>query len=1410
MLVVSRPILTSKGERPSRGTLLFGRFLDADSISKLGDQGRLPFTVYPLSRTQLTSELQPALNALSEAEPVVAEVTGRSTITGYALVKDIYGRPALIVRVDLPRVIYDKGRTSVSYLGTSHLVTCLVFTLFVLVLLEKLVLSRLGRLSAQVRAIGSGDGFAGRVTVTGKDELSGLAAAINNMLESLRASQLRYRESEERYRELFNNANDIVYATDSQGHFTLVNKAAERITGYSLDELLGMNELQIVAPENLDLVREMLRQKASGDTPSTAYQTELVAKDGRRLTFEINSQPRYEEGKLVGVQGIARDITERKQVEAALAEERNLLQTLINNLPDCYVYIKDRESRFVMANPACLRLMGVGSLEEAVGKTDLDFFPSELANQYYADERALIESGTPLRDKEELTVDPQGRKQWLLTTKVPLRNSEGEVVGLVGLGRDVTQLKQAKQALAEERNLLRTLIDNIPDCYIFIKDTESRFLTTNAAHLRVLGAATLDEVVGKTDLDLFPPELAHQYYADEQALIRSGQPLINREEVTVDGQGAMKWLLTTKMPLRDSAGKLVGLVGVSRDITERMQVEEKLERRDAVLEAVAFAAERLLGTSAWEETMPDVLQQLGQAANASRISIFENHTDSEGVFRASQRQEWTAPGVNPQLGNPRLQSISYKGAGLVRWEETLRQGKPIHSRVRDLPANEQAKLSYQGIRSIALVPIFVSNTWWGALTLHDCVSEREWSPAEIGALKAAAGTLGAAIQREKVQIELKKAKEVAEAASRAKSEFLANMSHEIRTPMNGIIGMAELALDTELTAEQREYLEMVLSSANSLLALLNDILDFSKIEAGKLDLAPIDFDLRDSLGETMKTLAVRAQQKGLELACQIPPTVPDALVGDLGRLRQIVVNLVGNAIKFTEHGEVVVRVQNEEEADGRVQLHFAVTDTGIGIPADKQRLIFAPFTQADGSTTRRFGGTGLGLAISSRLAAMMGGTLWVESQVGVGSTFHFTAWFDLGKGAGLKAMIESFDLEGLPVLVVDDNRTNLRILEEMLTSWRMRPKGVDNPQKSLVELERAANAGEPYPLAILDAVMPEMDGLALAERIRQQPELSGVAIMLLTSIDRPGDANRCRELGITAYLRKPIAQSELFNAVLNALGTASLPTHRKMRSLITPLSPRDNALRVLIAEDNAVNQRLASRILEKRGHTVAVAGNGQEALAALEKEAFGLILMDVQMPKMDGFEATRIIREKERGPGRHTPIIAMTAHAMAGDKERCLRAGMDAYISKPLNAHELLDIVESLAPTKLEGKPATSETKPQPNSPFDLDEALARVEGDMELLSEMADLLIEDSPGLMADIREAIEHGDAERLGRAAHTLKGAVSALSAQGAANLAFRLETLGREGDLEKAEGAYIDLDREMATLHDALRTLAKEAV
>jgi PAS domain S-box-containing protein len=908
----------------------------------------------------------------------------------------------------------------------------------------------------------------------------------------------------------------------------------------------------------------------------------------------------------------------------------------------------------------------------------------------------------------------------------------------------------ASRRREDDGDLLDVLMDNLPES-VYFKDVSSRFLRVNKTMALRFGLRDPADAIGKSDADYFSPEHAQQALADEQNIVRTGRPLISVEEKETWPDGRETWVATTKVPMRDRTGRIIGTFGISRDITDRKKSEIALRDSEALYHSLV-------------ETLP--------------LNVFRK--DTRGRFTFANRLFCLSVGrpLEELLGKTDHDFYPVELADKYRRDDRgVMENRATLDVVEEHVKPNGEKLYVQVLKT----PVYDSR----------------------GEVIGIQGLFWDVTDRKMAEEALQRAKEAAEAASRAKSEFLANVSHEIRTPMNGILGMTELALDAEMSSEQREYLTMVKASADALLGVINDILDFSKIEAGKLDLDEAPFNLRDNLGDTVRTLALRAHKKGLELACHVLPDVPDRVIGDANRLRQVIVNLVGNAIKFTEFGEVVVRVQlangqppaNREKVarSPSALLHFTVADTGIGIAPEKQKAIFEPFVQADGSTTRKYGGTGLGLAISARLVELMGGHIWLESTPGRGSAFHFTARFGL-HDQPRPPKPGRVDLEGVTTLVVDDNATNRRILEEMLSNWHMQPVVVSSGPEALAELARAAAAGKPYPLVLLDAMMPGMDGFTLAEEIKKRPALADTTLLMLSSAE--GSSARARELPIAACVMKPVKQSDLFDAIVICLGS-SLRRDTLALAAAPPAPGAARPLRILLAEDNAVNQKLMVRLLEKRGHRVTLAADGKEALAALDREDFDLALMDVQMPEIDGFEATSAIRRGEQATGRHLPIIAMTAHAMKGDRERCLKAGMDGYVSKPIQAAELFEIIERTVPAPVEPPP------------LNWDKALESVAGDRELLRELASIFLATYPQWMSKLREALAGRDSAGLRRLAHTLKGSVAQFRADEVGRAAGRLETMGDKGDLAGAAEALTVLEGEMRRLQPVLRAFVAEA-
>jgi PAS domain S-box-containing protein len=1061
---------------------------------------------------------------------------------------------------------------------------------------------------------------------------------------------------------------------------------------------------------------------------------------------------------------------ERLQYETRLQESERRFQTFVDHATDAFFLLDDRNVVLDLNRQACHSL-GY-TRDELLGMSPIDFDPDvtpdreeELERMLDDDHLIAFESRHRRKDGTVFPVEVRGQAFW-----------EGGRRFVVALARDITDRKRAEEEIGRLNQELRSRVDEmqaimdiLPMGIGIAHDPECRRITHNPYLSEVTGVP-----LGKNASFDAPPDEQpdnHRVYQDGKELLPEQMPMqlactgvevrdFEMDIVRTDG-GSRK-LLCYVRPLKDAEGRIRGSVGAYLDITRRREMEEALRRSEAQFRrAVLYAP------------FPILLH----AEGGEILQVSQTWTELTGYTREDLPtiSDWTRKAYGDRRGlvESDIERLYDLGARVHEGEHSIltRSGE---TRIWDFHSAPLGQLP-DGRRLVITMAVDVS-------------------------------------ERKRAEEELRRAKEAAEAANRAKDELVANVSHEIRTPMNAILGMTELALDTLLSDDQQQYLTTVKSAADNLLSIINDILDFAKIEAGRLELDPTDFALSSVLGGTLRALAVRAHRKGLELVCQQRPDVPDALVGDAGRLRQVLLNLVGNAIKFTEQGEVVVRVENAPEPPGsaaaadEVRLRFEVTDTGIGIPPEKQAKIFQAFEQEDTSTTRKYGGTGLGLTIASRLVALMGGEITVASAPGRGSTFVFTSRFRLQPHpAETAASSPPAVLRGVPVLIVDDNATNRHILEEWLRGYGMEPTTAGDGVTAMAALWRGVAQGRPYPVALLDGRMPDIDGLDLAARIRQQAELSATRLILLTSGERPGDLSRARQLGICANLLKPLQQRELVEAILRVLGHQGYPagfigSGPVVRSPI-PEGLVGVPLRILAAEDNEFNRDLLEHLLARVGLSAAMVVNGREALALLEGEPFDLLLLDIHMPELDGFGVVGAIRQRERTAGGHLPVIALTARSRKEDRERCLRAGMDECLTKPFTAADLWAAVDRV----LRAHP--------PRQPLRLDlldppVLLAACGGDPSLLRKMCRSLQSRAPEHLEAIRDALRDQDVTRLREAAHKFNGMLSVFSTV-AGDRAADLEDLAARGLLEEAHPVVEQLGKwatELARLAGGLTIAA----
>ena len=1100
---------------------------------------------------------------------------------------------------------------------------------------------------------------------------------------------------------------------------------------------LSTRSLELSSHE-LGQANEHLRQEAA--TRELALKT---LRDTTNQLLEPLGQPIGEDDQSLDrltqlLSGLVRDFLEtQKSAESSYAKLQNQQFALDQH---AIVSITDEAGRIIYANEKFCTISKI-SHDELIGKDHRIVNSGLHSKEFFREMWRTISSGQVWHG-EVRNQATDGSIYWVAATIVPFLDSQRQPYQYISLRTDITAQKAMETEIASRGRMLENIMDTLGEG-VYLLDSQGLCTYANREAEALLGWSR-EEMQGQVLHDLI-----HARRADGSALARSECPMhvhtqdsaVYRSEAEVfTRKGGEQFPIAIVAAPIVEEGRVTGSVAAFQDISARKRTEEELRQGDL--------KQRMLIDNAADAVL--ILGSEGELLYANELAIKllgYSHAELMGVSVFS-----LLPGSFLDLYD---RSLSHE----------LRKSRRLHTEV-DFTHKDGHKIPLE--LNAAVLPdgnVYVS--------CRDITLRRE------------------------VENELLRAKETAEATSKAKSDFLATMSHEIRTPMNGIIGMTELALETELDAEQRDYLGLVKSSADSLLTIINDILDFSKIESGKMELERVEFDLRTLLAATTKVLAVRAEQKGLELIYELDDSVPETLLGDPGRLRQVLTNLLGNAIKFADRGEISVRVKTREVRGQIVVLCFEVQDQGIGIASDKLSSIFEAFTQADTSTTRKYGGTGLGLAISSQLVAAMGGRLSVQSELGHGSVFSFDAAFTASRARlGGPSTVE---LEGISVLIVDDNATNLRLLSQLLKKWGMSPSSASSAEEALAMAAQAHRDGLPFRLALLDAMMPEVDGFELAQQFQHAPEMSGAVMMMLSSAGMRGDAQRCRELGVLAYLTKPIDQHELFNAVRIALGAqpdSVLITRHNLED-----APSQKALHILLAEDNAVNQKLALTLLSKWGHRTDVVADGVQAVEQSLLQDYDVILMDLQMPEMGGLEATRLIREREAGQGRHTPIVALTANAMSDDEQRCLDAGMDGYISKPLSAKRLQELLATIPASEPPESLLPSVAEPA----FDYAAALASA--DSWVIETIGQAYLDDCPRQLKEIKDAIDAGDAATLLRSAHTLRGLVGNFNAQRIEKLARELEHLGGAADLAQAHATFSQLGDEMQALNLALaHTLA----
>ncbi|MGY2753515.1 PAS domain S-box-containing protein [Thermostichus sp. MS-CIW-21] len=1164
----------------------------------------------------------------------------------------------------------------------------------------------------------------------------------------------------------------------------------------AVQEALESSEGPRLVEQIVELIRVLqqeenrLLQQRNQELQLTWVRTNLIAFGGLIFTYLVLASVYFL---------IRRETAEREEAERSLRQERDFTNAVIDTA-GALVVVLDPEGHILRFNRAAEQLSGY-SLAEVKGRLlwDLGLIPPEdVPSVKQAFEQLKGNYSLFLNRHENFWRTKQGALRLIAWTNTALIGANGEAEFLMSTGIDITDRKLAELALKESEERYRDLFENATDLIQSV-DAEGHFLYVNRAWKETLGYDEA-QVYQMTLFDILHPDCREHCQALFQKLL-AGEKLERVETAFLTATGETVWL-EGNVNCRFEDGVMVATRGIFRNITEQKKAAEELERQNRRAQLLANLSLKIRESLDIAEILETAVTEIQALLKADRVLVYRFQPDGSGIIS----NEKTQPGI-PSLMGEVIEDRCFQ----EKYVELYSQGRVravSNVETEGLEPCYLELLRKMQVKANLVVPLLMEQRLWGLLLAHQCSAPRQWQPFEIELLAQLANQIGIALtqaallERErKRSLELEQARKAAEQAAQAKSSFLATMSHEIRTPMNAVLGMTGLLLETPLTPEQRDFVETIRVSGDALLTLINDILDFSKLEAGEMELEILDFDLRSCLEEVADLFAPTAHAKGLELAVLVPPEVPHYLRGDASRLRQILNNLVSNAIKFTHQGEVVIQAELLQKTATHVQLRLSVRDTGIGIPKDAQTKLFQPFTQVDASTTRKYGGTGLGLAICKQLTELMGGRIFLESEEGRGSTFSVELTLERQPYAQQLSQPSArvpVDLQGKRLLVVDDNATNRKIVRYQATAWGMVVEEAENAYQALDKLRQAAREGIPFPLAVLDMQMPEVDGETLGRWIKADPELSQTQLVMMTSLGLGEHSRRAAEIGFAAYLVKPVKQSRLQEALVMALGKSSgLSTSLLgMRPVLPQTTPREDrprqSLRILLAEDNPVNQKVALRQLESLGYKADVVANGQEVLDLLQQVRYDLILMDCQMPVMDGYEATRRLRQQERRSGHRTVVIAITANAMQEDRERCLQAGMDDYLSKPVLKEDLERVLnhwsQRIAPSAAGAANGPASPDPPsaegangnsaPTLPYPIDAAyLDRVTGgDRQFQRELLQVFVQDCQNQLPHLRQAVTKGDPEELRKVAHRLKGASANVGANAFCQVARELEHLG----------------------------------